>query len=124
MSSGKPALIGIDVGTTAVKAVAVDEMGRLLAEADVEQPISVPRPGWSEQHPETWWRSTEDAVSAVMAAVRRLPDAVDVRAVGLSGQMHSSVFLDRSGAVIRPALLWNDVRTTDQCHRDDRRPRP
>ena len=115
MSSGKPALIGIDVGTTAVKAVAVDEMGRLLAEADVEQPISVPRPGWSEQHPETWWRSTKDAVSAVMAAVRRLPDAVDVRAVGLSGQMHSSVFLDRSGAVIRPALLWNDVRTTDQC---------
>ena len=115
MSSGKPALIGIDVGTTAVKAVAVDEMGRLLAEADIEQPISVPRPGWSEQHPETWWRSTKDAVSAVMAAVRRLPDAVDVRAVGLSGQMHSSVFLDRSGAVIRPALLWNDVRTTDQC---------
>ena len=97
MSSGKPALIGIDVGTTAVKAVAVDEMGRLLAEADVEQPISVPRPGWSEQHPETWWRSTEDAVSAVMAAVRRLPDAVDVRAVGLSGQMHSSVFLDAPG---------------------------
>ena len=115
MSSGKPALIGIDVGTTAVKAVAVDEMGRLLAEADIEQPISVPRPGWSEQHPETWWRSTKDAVSAVMAAVRRLPDAVDVRAVGLSGQMHSSVFLDDSGAVIRPALLWNDVRTTDQC---------
>ena len=115
MSSGKPALIGIDVGTTAVKAVAVDEMGRLLAEADVEQPISVPRPGWSEQHPETWWRSTEDAISIVMDAIRRLPDAVDVRAVGLSGQMHSSVFLDRSGAVIRPALLWNDVRTTDQC---------
>ena len=115
MSSGKPALIGIDVGTTAVKAVAVDELGRLLAEADIEQPISVPRPGWSEQHPETWWSSTKSAVSAVMAAVRRLPDAVDVRAVGLSGQMHSSVFLDRSGAVIRPALLWNDVRTTDQC---------
>ena len=115
MSSGKPALIGVDVGTTAVKAVAVDEMGRLLAEADVEQPTSVPRPGWSEQHPEMWWSSTKSAVSALMGAVHRLPATVDVRAVGLSGQMHSSVFLDRSGAVIRPALLWNDVRTTEQC---------
>ena len=115
MSSPKSALIGIDVGTTSVKTVAVDETGRLLAEADVEQPTSVPRPGWSEQRPEMWWRSTKDAVSTVMDSVRRLPDTVEVRAVGLSGQMHSSVFLDRSGAVIRPALLWNDVRTTKQC---------
>ena len=115
MSSPKTALIGIDVGTTAVKAVAVDETGRLLAEADVEQPTSVPRPGWSEQRPEMWWRSTKDAVSTVMAAVRRLPATVEVRAIGLSGQMHSSVFLDDSGEVIRPALLWNDVRTTEQC---------
>ena len=115
MSSPKTALIGIDVGTTAVKAVAVDETGRLLAEADVEQPTSVPRPGWSEQRPEMWWRSTKDAVLTVMAAVRRLPATVEVRAIGLSGQMHSSVFLDDSGEVIRPALLWNDVRTTEQC---------
>ena len=115
MSNATSALIGIDVGTTAVKAVAVDELGRVIAEADVEQPISVPRPGWSEQRPEMWWRSTKGAVSTVMDAVRRLPDTVEVRAVGLSGQMHSSVFLDGSGAVIRPALLWNDVRTTEQC---------
>ena len=115
MSSPKTALIGIDVGTTAVKAVAVDETGRLLAEADVEQLTSVPRPGWSEQRPEMWWRSTNAAVSTVMAAVRRLPATVEVRAIGLSGQMHSSVFLDGSGEVIRPALLWNDVRTTEQC---------
>ena len=115
MSSPKTALIGIDVGTTAVKAVAVDETGRLLAEADVEQPTSVPRPGWSEQRPEMWWRSTKAAVSTVMAAVRRLSATVEVRAIGLSGQMHSSVFLDSSGEVIRPALLWNDVRTTEQC---------
>ncbi len=115
MSSPKTALIGIDVGTTAVKAVAVDETGCLLAEADVEQPTSVPRPGWSEQRPEMWWRSTKDAVSTVMAAVRRLPATVEVRAIGLSGQMHSSVFLDSSGEVVRLALLWNDVRTTEQC---------
>ena len=115
MSSPKTALIGIDVGTTAVKAVAVDEIGCLLAEADVEQPTSVPRPGWSEQRPEMWWRSTKAAVSTVMAAVRRLPATVEVRAIGLSGQMHSSVFLDDSGEVNRAALLWNDVRTTEQC---------
>ena len=116
MSGAKPTLIGIDVGTTSVKVVAVDEMGRVLAEEEVEQPVSVPRPGWSEQHPETWWRSTRDAVSTIMSALGSLPATVDVRAIGLSGQMHSSVFLDHAGEVIRPALLWNDVRTTRQCH--------
>ena len=115
LSSAKSVLIGIDVGTTAVKAVAVDEMGCVLAEGEIEQPVSVPRPGWSEQHPETWWRATREAVSTVMAALSRLPDTTEVRAIGLSGQMHSSVFLDEAGEVIRPALLWNDVRTTDQC---------
>ena len=103
------------MGTTAVKAVLVDDLGGALAEADVEQPVSVPRPGWAEQDPDLWWRSTQSAVSAVMAASRRLPHAVELRAVGLSGQMHSSVFLDGAGKVIRPALLWNDVRTTEQC---------
>ena len=116
MSGAKLTLLGIDVGTTSVKVVAVDEMGRVLAEEEVEQPVSVPRPGWSEQHPETWWRSTRDAVSTIMSALGSLPATVDVRAIGLSGQMHSSVFLDHAGEVIRPALLWNDVRTTRQCH--------
>ncbi len=115
MSRTVSALIGIDVGTTAVKAVAVDELGRVLAETDVDQPTSAPRPGWSEQHPQVWWRSTKEAVSTVTASLRALPATVEVRAVGLSGQMHSSVFLDDAGEVIRPALLWNDVRTTEQC---------
>ena len=109
-------MIGIDVGTTAVKAVAVDELGYILAETDVEQPTSVPRPGWSEQHPEMWWLSTKRAVSRVLAGLSRVSSTAEVRAIGLSGQMHSSVFLDDAGEVIRPALLWNDVRTTKQCH--------
>ena len=103
------------MGTTAVKAVLVDDLGDALAEAEVQQPVSVPRPGWAEQDPDLWWHSAQSAVSAVMAAARRLPHAVELRAVGLSGQMHSSVFLDGAGKVIRPALLWNDVRTTEQC---------
>ena len=103
------------MGTTAVKAVLVDDLGGVLAEASAEQTVSVPLPGWAEQDPDLWWRSTKSAVSAVMAAARRLPHAVELRAVGLSGQMHSSVFLDGAGKVIRPALLWNDVRTTAQC---------
>ena len=103
------------MGTTAVKAVLVDDLGDALAEAEVQQPVSVPQPGWAEQDPDLWWHSAQSAVSAVMAAARRLPHAVELRAVGLSGQMHSSVFLDGAGKVIRPALLWNDVRTTEQC---------
>ncbi len=109
------AVLGIDVGTTAVKAVVVDEGGHVLAEADAEQALSVPRPGWSEQDPELWWRSTQTAVSAAMAEVRLSPRSIELIAIGLSGQMHSSVFLDGSRDVIRPALLWNDVRTTAQC---------
>ena len=93
----------------------VDDAGAVLADADAEQPLSVPRPGWAEQDPALWWRSTRQAVAAAMTEVRRLPRSVEVRAVGLSGQMHSSVFLDDSCDVIRPALLWADTRTTEQC---------
>ena len=107
--------MGIDVGTTGVKAVVVDDAGAVLADADAEQPLSVPRPGWAEQDPELWWRSTRQAVAAAMAQLRRLPGSVEIGAVGLSGQMHSSVFLDASLDVIRPALLWADTRTTEQC---------
>ena len=114
---GNPAraVLGIDVGTTGVKAVVVDEVGAVLADADAEQPLSVPRPGWAEQDPEQWWTSTRRAVAAAMAEVRGLPRSVDIAGIGLSGQMHSSVFLDASLDVIRPALLWADTRTTAEC---------
>ncbi len=93
----------------------VDEAGVVLADADADQPLLVPRPGWAEQDPEQWWTSTQHAVAAAMAQVRRLPRGVEVAAVGLSGQMHSSVFLDDAFEVIRPALLWADTRTTAEC---------
>ncbi len=103
--------LGIDVGTTAVKALVVDESGSVVGDAESALEVSVPQPGWSEQNPSDWWRGTVDAVRAACAQA----DVRDVAAIGLSGQMHSSVLLDASDSVLRPAILWNDVRTTDQC---------
>ncbi len=106
------AFLGIDVGTTAVKAILVDGRGATLSEGDGPQTVSVPRPGWAEQHPHDWWSG---AVQATRAALAVAPAGVEVAAVGLSGQMHSAVVLDDKDEVIRPAILWNDVRTTAQC---------
>ncbi len=108
-------VLGIDVGTTAVKAMLVGSDGRVLGESEVEHSVSVPRPGWSEQHPEMWWRSTTQAVRKVLHTEGGGDWRGEISAIGLSGQMHSSVFLDADGEVIRPALLWNDVRTSAQC---------
>lgn len=102
------------MGTTAVKAVVVSADGSLLADTEVEQPIAVPRPGWAEQRPDMWRRNATDAARQAIAEAQRAYGCVDIAAVGLTGQMHSSVFLDRDGEVIRPAILWNDTRTTPQ----------
>ena len=102
---------GIDVGTTAVKALVVDGGGSVVGEAESPLEVSVPMPGWAEQEPSDWWQGTVEAVRAAcaQAGIR------EVSAIGLSGQMHSSVLLDRADRVVRPAILWNDVRTTAQC---------
>ena len=101
------AAIGLDVGTTAVKALAVNEHGAVLARAEAGYPLSTPRPGWAEQDPGDWWRATEQALAAL--------GVDDVAGIGLSGQMHGLVALDSAGAVIRPAILWNDGRTAAEC---------
>jgi xylulokinase len=99
--------IGLDVGTSGVKALAVSETGEVLATAEEEYPLSIPRPGWAEQDPEDWWRATERALAAL---------GVDAPAgIGLSGQMHGLVALDAADRVIRPAILWNDQRTAHEC---------
>jgi xylulokinase len=95
--------IGLDVGTTGVKALAVSETGEVLASAEEGYPLSTPRPGWAEQDPEDWWRATERALERLGAR--------DVAGIGLSGQMHGLVALDEADRVIRPAILWNDGRT-------------
>ena len=103
-------LLGIDVGTTGVRCLAVDETGRVLREATSEYPLYSPHPGWSEQRPEEWWDATRTALAEVARAV-----GPAVGAIGLTGQMHGAVFLDANDRVIRPALLWNDQRTAAQC---------
>lgn len=105
--------IGIDVGTSGTKTLAIDESGKILASASSEYPCSHPRPGWSEQDPELWWAATKETLRAVLSAGAFKP--TDVAGVGLSGQMHGSVFLDADGQVVRPALLWNDQRTAAEC---------
>jgi len=105
--------LGIDIGTSGTKTLAINEKGEILGQATAEYPLSHPKPLWSEQDPEDWWRATVETVRAVVAQARLAP--ADVKAIGLSGQMHGSVFLDKNMQVIRPAILWNDQRTAAEC---------
>ena len=94
--------IGIDVGTSAVKVIAVAEDGEVLERREVAYPLSTPKPGWSEQNPDDWWKATEEALDGLTDGVA---------GIGLSGQMHGLVTLDAADRPIRPAILWNDQRT-------------
>jgi len=104
------ALIGLDVGTTGVKAVAITPDGEVVATTEEGYPLSTPRPGWAEQDPEDWWRAAE-------VALARLPEGP----IGLSGQMHGLVALGDGDRVLRPAILWNDQRTGEECAEIERR---
>ncbi|MFQ6098902.1 MAG: xylulokinase, partial [Armatimonadota bacterium] len=106
-------LIGIDVGTTGAKTLLVSEAGKVLASVTVEWPLLVPKPGWAEQHPSDWWNGTVQSIRAVLAKAGA--SGSEVTGIGLSGQMHGSVFLDEKDEVIRPAILWCDQRTAAQC---------
>jgi xylulokinase len=97
-------LLGLDVGTSGVKGIAISDGGEVLAVAEEPYPLSTPRPGWAEQDPEDWWRAAQGVLA-------RLPEGP----VGLSGQMHGLVVLDRNERVLRPAILWNDQRTAAEC---------
>jgi xylulokinase len=100
------ALVGLDVGTTGIKAVAVSAEGEVIARAESPYLLSTPHPGWSEQDPDDWRRGAEQALEAL---------GVVPAAVGLSGQMHGLVALDGADRVLRPAILWNDQRTAAEC---------
>lgn len=111
--------LGIDIGTSGTKTLAMNRRGKILAEANATYPSYHPRPLWSEQDPEDWWKATVKTIRAVVKQARLKP--ADVKAIGLSGQMHGSVFLDKNGKVIRKALLWNDQRTAAECDEIERR---
>ena len=102
----KRPLVGLDVGTTGVKALAIVDDGSVLATAEEGYPLSTPQPGWAEQDPEDWWRAAQHALAAL---------DVEPAAIGLSGQMHGLVVLDADERVLRPAILWNDQRTAAEC---------
>src|SRR5580765_5319973 len=106
-------LLGIDIGTSGTKTLICDEDGIVLATAMTEHRISSPKPGWSEQNPEDWWAATCRATKAVLKKAKVKP--ADVSGIGLSGQMHGSVFLGDGDKALRPALLWNDQRTAEEC---------
>jgi xylulokinase len=107
------AFLGIDIGTSGTKTLAIDPEGNILASAMETYPCYVPKPLWSEQDPEDWWQATIKSVRQVMKKTRLKPG--DVKAIGLSGQMHGSVFLDKQNRVVRRAILWNDQRTSAEC---------
>jgi len=109
----KSLFLGIDVSTTGSKALLVDSSGLVVAAASCEHPIYTPHPLWSEQEPRDWQRSTQVSVRQALAQVG--VSGSDVRAVGLTGQMHGLALLDANGQVLRPAILWNDQRTAEEC---------
>jgi xylulokinase len=106
-------VLGIDVSTTATKAVVVDAAGAVVGIGAAEYDFEVPRPLWSEQDPGLWWAGTQQAIAAALQAAAVGGDAVE--AVGLTGQMHGAVLLDAENRVLRPAILWNDQRTAAEC---------
>ncbi len=106
-------LIGIDVGTSGTKTVLFDEEGKAIASVTEEYPLHTPHPGWTEQEPEDWWQATVNSIKGVLSKSSVSPG--DIKGIGLSGQMHGSVFLDDMNQVVRPAILWNDSRTADAC---------
>ena len=107
------AAVGIDVGTTGVKALALAPDGAIVGRAEHRYGLSHPHPGWSEQDPEDWWTATQAALAEL--------SGIDIAGIGLSGQMHGLVALDGAERVLRPAILWNDQRTQAQCDEIEQR---
>jgi len=105
--------LGIDVGTSGTKTLLCDDSGKILAASTEEYPSYRPKPLWSEQNPADWWRATADSVRKALRKAR--VKGRDVQGIGLSGQMHGAVFLDKADKVLRRAILWNDQRTAAEC---------
>ncbi|QQE13262.1 xylulokinase [Planctomycetota bacterium] len=106
-------LLGIDIGTSGTKTLICDAQGKVLATATAPHTLQSPKPSYSEQNPDEWWDATCKATKAVLRKAKL--KKADVKAIGLSGQMHGSVFLSKQGKPLRPAILWNDQRTAAEC---------
>lgn len=108
--------LGIDIGTSSVKAALVDEAGTIVEQSSAPLSVARPKAGWSEQDPADWWAASNAAVTALSPAARK-----QVRAIGLSGQMHGATLLDAADRPLRPAILWNDGRSAAECAELERR---
>src|SRR5208282_2636629 len=118
-AGGGETFLGLDIGTSSVKALLIDGDQRVVAEVSKPLSLSRPHPLWSEQNPLDWVEGVEAAVAAIR---REAPQAfARLSGVGLSGQMHGATFLDAEGAPLRPAILWNDVRAFAECAELERR---
>ena len=105
--------LGIDIGTSEVKTLLLDDTHHVIGVAGATLEVSRPHPGHSEQDPQSWWTTTQSALATLQT---QHPDAYSkVQAIGLSGQMHGAVLLDKHNVVLRPAILWNDVRSAQEC---------
>jgi xylulokinase len=113
MAHVTPMYLGLDIGTSSVKGVLIDANQTIVASATAPLTVSRPRPGWSEQNPLDWWKACNIVVKTI---ARRKPKAVAaVEGIGLSGQQHGATLLDAAGKVLRPAILWNDARSFEEC---------
>ena len=108
-----PYLMGIDIGTTGTKTLIINEKGEVVGSSNFDHTLQTPAPGWAEQDPAEWWQAVRNGIPAALANAGIKAD--QVAALGLSGQMHGSVFLDKNDNVIRPCILWCDQRTQEQC---------
>jgi len=117
--TSKTLLLGLDVSTTGAKALLIDDKGGIVSSATTPLTLSTPRPLWSEQEPADWWAGMTTSIRQALEEAGASGD--DVAAIGLTGQMHGLVLLDEQGEVLRPAILWNDQRTGDQCDEIRRR---
>ncbi|MEA2026483.1 MAG: xylulokinase, partial [Chloroflexota bacterium] len=106
-------VLGLDVSTTATKAILLDRDGSVVGIASSEYDFESPKPLWAEQDPDLWWAGAQEAIATVLRETGTSPD--DIAAIGASGQMHGMVLLDEHEKVVRPAILWNDGRTQAQC---------
>ncbi|HID7800882.1 TPA: xylulokinase [Proteus mirabilis] len=103
--------LGLDLGTSSVKAIIMNEQGDVVASHSIPLTLSRPHPQWSEQDPQAWWQATDEAVRQLS----RTQSMEQIQAIGLSGQMHGAVLLDAQQNILRPAILWNDGRSVKQC---------
>ncbi|HSV30432.1 MAG TPA: xylulokinase [Atribacteraceae bacterium] len=111
--SEKPCVIGVDIGTSSCKTLAIDEHGEVLATEVGEYPVQNLRPGWSEQDPDAWWEAVKGTLREVTRKAKEKGRLVE--GIGLTGQMHGLVLLDAEGRTLRPCIMWNDQRSAPYC---------